>query len=289
MPTIGSPDLANRANRAAPQTACFIKQWMNIGMKVIDKWWRHLVKTGTWRIIGICVLSILSYLLTDSLVVATSIAAFDLIVKSALYFVHEWAWSKINMGREVQKTKGVVIWLTGLSGSGKTTVADAVCEALEKRLVPCARLDGDVARATFSADLGFSAADRAENCKRATHVAAYLKEHNIVIASFISPCRHMREYVRKLCGDDTIIIHIDCPVEICAQRDPKGMYAKLVDGKFKDEPFTGCHPDAPYEWPRTANDCGPPDVDFRIRSDMTSVEEATRIILGELKRKGFIS
>jgi len=252
---------------------------------IVDKWWRHLLKTGTWRVVAITFIMVLSYCITGSLAVAGSIAIIDLVVKSTLYFAHEYAWAHTKIGREMVKKKGCVVWFTGLSGSGKTTLADRVAERLRKRLIPVARLDGDVARRTFSSDLGFSAEDRAENCKRATHVASYLKEDRIVLASFISPRRSMREYIRDLCGDDAYVFHLDCSVGECALRDPKGMYAKLEGGCFMGQPFTGCHKLAPYERPTTPEDCsmGLPDADFRINTGKTNLETCVDIVIGILE------
>jgi adenylyl-sulfate kinase len=259
-------------------------------MMVREKWWRHLLKTGTWRVIAITFLMVLSYHLTGSLVVAGSIAVIDLVVKSALYFAHEYAWAHTKIGKEMVEKKGHVVWFTGLSGSGKTTLADAVAVKLRRDFTPTARLDGDIARRTFSSDLGFSSEDRAENCKRATHVASYLKENHIVLASFISPKKSMRQYARELCGDDITIIHVDCPIEVCAERDPKGMYAKLENGRFMGQPFTGCHPCAPYERPVSQDDCslGLPDADFRIDTSKASLEDCVDTVVAMLALEGRI-
>jgi adenylyl-sulfate kinase len=259
-------------------------------MRTRDKWWRHLIKTGTWRVIAISFLAALSYHLTGSLAVAGSIAVIDLAVKSALYFAHEYVWAHLKIGREMVEKKGHVVWFTGLSGSGKTTLADAVAERLKKDFVPVARLDGDIARRTFSSDLGFSSEDRAENCRRATHVASYLKENHIVLASFISPKRSMRHYARQLCGDDITVVHVDCPIEVCADRDPKGMYAKLKHGCFMGQPFTGCHPDARYERPTTRDECsmGVPDADFRIDTSKGTLEDCVDMVIQLLAVEGRI-
>jgi adenylylsulfate kinase len=247
---------------------------------IVDTWYRHLLKTGSWRVVAFTTLSILSYFITGSLALAASIAVADWIVKSLLYFAHEWAWTKTNIGRKLTERKGCVVWFTGLSGSGKTTIADAVAEKLRAKFIPVARLDGDIARKTFSSDLGFSSEDRAENCKRAALVASYLKENQIVLASFISPRKYMRDYVRELCGEDATIIHVACPIEDCAERDPKGMYAQLEDGKFKGNPFTGVHPDAPYE--------SPDESVYALKTSWRSIDSCANDIMMMLKRKGYI-
>lgn len=249
---------------------------------IVDTWYRHLLKTGTWRVIAFVMLGLISYWATGSLALAGTIAGLDWIIKSALYFLHEYAWSHSNIGRRLTERKGCVVWFTGLSGSGKTTIADRVAEKLRARLIPVARLDGDVARRTFSSDLGFSSEDRAENCKRAALVASYLKESQIVLASFISPKKSMRDYVRKICSDDATIVHVDCDIVLCAVRDPKGMYAQLEDGKFKGNPFTGMHPDAPYETP------GVGDADYRINTAHWDIDTCANSIIKILEDKGYL-
>lgn len=249
---------------------------------VKDLWWRALIKTGTWRVIAFFVLGLITYLTTGSLVLATTIALADWIAKSVLYFLHELAWSRLKFGRRVTSCKrGAVVWFTGLSGAGKTTVADAVKAKLEAELLPVKRIDGDIARRTFSQDLGFSKEDRRENCRRATHVASYLKESSIVLASFISPSPEMREYVHSMCGEkDTFIIHVDCPITECAARDPKGMYAQIKDGKFMGNPFTGVHKDAPYVEPQ--------HPDLVLRTSQETVEQSADRVIKMLRSYGCI-
>ena len=247
---------------------------------IVDTWWRDLIKTGTWRILAFLMLAATSYWVTGSFAIAGSIALADWVFKSVAYFIHERAWSKIKLGRVMTEKKGCVVWFTGHSGAGKTTIADAVAERLRKELVAVNRLDGDVARRTFSRDLGFSLEDRTENCKRAAIVASYLQESSIVLASFISPSERIREYVKEFCGKDTIIIHVDCPIKNCAKRDPKGMYEALEDGKFKGVPFTGVHPDAPYEAPVAPT--------LRLRTDWVNLETCVNVVINKLKEKKHI-
>lgn len=245
---------------------------------VKERWYRHLIKTITWRIIAFIALGVISFHLTGSIAMATSIVAADWLIKMVLYVGHEWAWSKSSIGQVgFSCKKGALIWFTGLSGSGKTTLADAVASRLEARMVKTKRLDGDVARRTFSKDLGFSAEDRAENCRRAAHVGSYLKENNIVLASFISPYEKIRTYVRSLGG---VIIHVNCHISECIKRDPKGMYAQLEDGKFMGQPFTGMHKSAPFEIP-----LGPHMV---VDTDDFTLDECVDMVVGYLKENGYV-
>jgi adenylylsulfate kinase len=246
---------------------------------VKELWYRHLIKTGTWRIIAFLALGVISYILTGSLALATSIALADWLIKTVLYLGHEMIWSKLNIGRQsLSCKKGVLLWFTGLSGSGKTTLADEVAKRLEKRMVKTKRLDGDVARRTFSNNLGFSTRDRAENCRRAAHVGLYLRENNIVLASFISPYSEIQRYLYEIGAQ---IVHVDCPIDECAKRDPKGMYSQLEDGKFKGSPFTGMHKDAPYQDPAKM-------TSLVVKTDELSLDESAAKVILFLEVNGYI-
>jgi len=143
--------------------------------------------------------------------------------------------------------KGCIVWLTGLSGSGKSTIA----HALEQRLVSSGQaayvLDGDNIRHGLNADLGFSPEDRAENIRRVGEVALLLADAGlIVIAAFISPYRADRDAIRSKAGTGRFYeVHADAPLDVCEERDPKGLYRRARAGKIAD--FTGI--DAPYEPP----------------------------------------
>jgi adenylylsulfate kinase len=142
--------------------------------------------------------------------------------------------------------RGAVIWFTGLSGSGKSTVAHAV----EARLAAAGRLvyvlDGDNVRHGLCKDLGFEPADRSENIRRIGEVAALMVDAGvIVLTSFISPYRSDRQGVRDIVGGDFVEVFVDAPLEVCEARDPKGLYQKARAGKIPE--FTGIS--APYEAP----------------------------------------
>lgn len=159
-------------------------------------------------------------------------------------------WHKMNVSRadreELLKQKGVVLWFTGLSGSGKSTVASS----LEKRLHDMGKLtytlDGDNVRHGLNSDLGFSDEDRIENIRRIGEISKLFVDAGIItIATFVSPFREDRQKVRELLGKDFVEIYIDCPLEVCEKRDPKGIYKKARTGEIKH--FTGI--DSPYESP----------------------------------------
>ena len=158
-------------------------------------------------------------------------------------------WHSAAVSREERATRGGTIWLTGLSASGKSTVAVELERRLVAQGIPAYRLDGDNLRHGLNADLGFSPADRAENVRRVGAVAQLLAEAGVVaIAALISPYRADRERIRNAHSDaglPFVEVFVDTPVPVCEQRDPKGMYAKARAGEILD--FTGVN--APYESP----------------------------------------
>ncbi len=170
------------------------------------------------------------------------------------------------------KQRSKVLWLTGLSGSGKSTIA----KTLERRLFQEGFfpqvLDGDNIRSGINNNLGFSAEDRSENIRRIAEVAKlYLESGIICINSFISPTREMRDQARQIIGpDDFLEIYVNAPLEVCESRDVKGLYAKARRGEIKG--FTGI--DAPYEAPEKPA--------LEIRTDELSLMESVGRILDYL-------
>jgi bifunctional enzyme CysN/CysC len=163
------------------------------------------------------------------------------------------AWQKLTVVKQeragLKHQKPCIVWFTGLSGAGKSTIANFVEQKLFAKARHTMLLDGDNVRHGLNRDLGFTEADRVENIRRAGEVAKLMVDAGlIVICSFISPYRAERDLVRSLVADDEFIeVHIDTPLEECVRRDPKGLYAKASQGKIKN--FTGI--DAPYEVPES--------------------------------------
>ncbi|MBI3768599.1 MAG: adenylyl-sulfate kinase [Deltaproteobacteria bacterium] len=174
--------------------------------------------------------------------------------------------------------KGCTVWLTGLSGSGKSTIAVDLEKRLWERGVRAYVLDGDNVRHGLNKNLGFSPADRTENIRRIGEVAKLFAEAGVVaLTAFISPYRADRDQVRALMQPgDFIEVHVDCPVEVCEQRDVKGLYKKARAGEIKE--FTGIS--APYEAPLTP--------ELTIRTSEQSVETSARQILQYLEEKGVV-
>ena len=174
--------------------------------------------------------------------------------------------------------RGCVVWLTGLSGSGKSTIA----RVLESKLVGAGRLayvlDGDNVRHGLNSDLGFSRDDRQENIRRISELSALFSDAGIVtIAAFISPYRSGRQLARRTVGPERFIeTFIDISLAECEKRDPKGLYKQARAGEIAD--FTGI--DAPYEAPET------PEI--RITEEESTPVDAADKIISYLTEKGFI-
>jgi len=172
--------------------------------------------------------------------------------------------------------RGFTLWFTGLSGSGKTTIARLVERELLDRGLKVERLDGDIVRQSLTRDLGFSKEDRDKNIERVTFVAKLLTRNGVaVLCSFISPYRERRARSRQEIGE-FIEVYVECPVEECARRDVKGLYAKAFAGEIAD--FTGVSD--PYEEPEN------PEIICHTAQE-TPDESAAKII-AYLERQGYV-
>ncbi|OCK86386.1 adenylylsulfate kinase [Lepidopterella palustris CBS 459.81] len=193
-----------------------------------------------------------------------------------------------NERNTFRKQRGFTIWFTGLSASGKSTIATALEQHLLHLGLAAYRLDGDNVRFGLNKDLGFSEKDRNENIRRIAEVAKLFADSStIAITSFISPYRNDRQVARDLHAainpahpdDEPLVfieVFVDIPLEVAEQRDPKGLYKKAREGKISE--FTGIS--APYEAPENA--------EIHIRSDLKSVEESVAEIVDYLNSKGLL-
>ncbi|WML33763.1 adenylyl-sulfate kinase [Clostridium sp. OS1-26] len=190
-------------------------------------------------------------------------------------------WHSLSIEREHREEllnqKGLLIWFTGLSGSGKSTIADALNKELYRRSYLTYMLDGDNLRHRLNADLGFSREDRIENIRRVRELSGLFVDAGIItITTFISPFKEDRQKVRDLVKDRFIEVFIDCDLEICKQRDPKGLYKKAREGKIKD--FTGI--DSVYEKPENA--------EITIYSHKQSIDECVKKIIAYLEDNKYL-
>jgi adenylylsulfate kinase len=241
---------------------------------------RHLAKTITWRIVGTIDTMLLAWLISGDPMMGFKIGSAEVITKMVLYYLHERTWYRINFGldrrnKKVERVKRagkvaeniisqkfkidrvkrkallqqkpLLVWFTGLSGSGKSTMANLLEVELHASGFKTYVLDGDNVRKGLCNDLAFTEEDRIENIRRIGEVSKLFMDSGIIVlSSFVSPFRKDRESVRQLVGADVFVeVFVDCPIEICEQRDVKGLYKKAREGKIKN--FTGI--DSPFECP----------------------------------------
>ncbi len=173
--------------------------------------------------------------------------------------------------------RGVTVWFTGLPCSGKTTIADRVYKILESKGYEVERLDGDIVRQHLSRDLGFTAEDRRKNLERVSFVASLLTKHGVItLCTFVSPYNSVRKMIREIIGENFLLVYVKCPLEVCIERDVKGMYKKALRGEIKN--FTGI--DDPFEEPE--------NPDLVVETDKEEVEESVRKVLKLLVDKGYV-
>lgn len=179
---------------------------------------------------------------------------------------------------QLNKHRSAVIWFTGLSASGKSTIAHHLEKELYERGVRSYVLDGDNIRHGLNSDLGFAREDRSENLRRIAELARLCVDAGVmVLTAFISPYRDDRKRVADIIGvDDFIEIFVDCPIDVCEARDPKGLYRKARAGEIKG--YTGV--DAPYEAPEAPA--------LALRTDESSVEDCVKAVLEYLDKQKLI-
>lgn len=244
--------------------------------------------------IGICNISTVTPIGLDPYDVNRSTGAFVLIdritnrtvgagmIRHSLRRSENVQWQELTVGREqrelMNEQKGFVVWLTGLSGSGKSTIANALEVMLHQRKIRTFVLDGDNVRHGLNADLGFTETDRAENIRRVAEVAKLFVDAGMVtIVSFISPFEAERSLAKEIIGEsDFFEVFVDAPMVVVEKRDTKGLYAKARAGLLPN--FTGV--DSPYEIPTNPN--------LRVESSVSSVVECIDQIVAELMRNSFL-
>ncbi len=190
---------------------------------------------------------------------------------------HNQTLSKRERGA-LKKQRPCILWFTGLSGAGKSTVANALEQALHARGYHTYLLDGDNVRHGLNKNLGFSPDDREENIRRIGEVAKlFVDGGTIVLTAFISPYRRDRELVRQLVDEGEFLeVFVDTPLDVCEDRDPKGLYKKARAGEIKG--FTGI--DDPYE--------APDNPEITLRTDRDSIKKSVVQVLDELAARGYL-
>ena len=285
----GRSYLLKIGTRTVPATVTALKHRIDIDTLA------HLAdRTLELNEIGFCNLSTAAAVAFDPFEVNRNTGAFILIdrftnqtagagiIAFGLWRASNLHWQTLTVGREqraaLKEQRAAVLWFTGLSGAGKSTIADLA----EKKLLACGRhtmlLDGDNVRHGLNRDLGFTDVDRVENIRRVGEVAKLMTEAGlIVLCSFISPFRAERRMVRELTHPTAFIeIFVDTPLDECIRRDPKGLYAKAKAGRL--EHFTGL--DSPYEAPEAP--------ELRVTTVATTPESVVDHVLDELRRRDII-
>jgi adenylyl-sulfate kinase len=267
---------------------------------------RHLAKTISWRIVGSLDTMLLGWLITGHIEVGAKIGGVELLTKMVLYYLHERSWHHLKFGlpgrhRQAEKVKtenaaklfrqntrihreereqlndnhAFTIWLTGLSASGKSSVANELDAWFYSNGLRSYIIDGDNTRLSINSDLSFSKEDRSENIRRVAEICKLFNDAGIIaIASFISPFAKDREQARDIIGAaDFAEVFVDASLETCKARDAKGLYKLAEAGKIKE--FTGIS--SPYERPAT------PDV--HLHSDNEPPEELAKKVVAFLTQK----
>ena len=175
----------------------------------------------------------------------------------------------LDTRKKLNQHKPLLLWFTGLSGSGKSTIANCVEQELHKNSIHTYTLDGDNIRKGLNSDLSFSPKDRSENIRRIAETAYLMMDAGLVVlAAFVSPYRNDRDDIRKIVGDDNMVeIYINTSIEECERRDVKGLYKKARKGEIKN--MTGIS--APYE--------SPSHPDIQINTEEVTVVDATKQII----------
>src|SRR5581483_11099101 len=226
---------------------------------------RSFAKSVSYRILSSLITFFAAFALTASKALTLKIGLSVEISKFIFYYLHERLWASTAYGNIYRN--GRAIWFTGLSGSGKSSIANSLAQEIQKKGYSVQILDGDKIRDTINKGLGFSAADRERNIFNIAHIAKLLNEAGVVVlVPVISPYHSLREIARKTISN-FIGVYVRCPIEVCEARDPKGLYKKVRSGEIKQ--FTGISD--PYEEPT--------DFDITVDTSKQSLDVCVNLIL----------
>ncbi len=231
---------------------------------------RSVMKAVSWRVGGTVATTLIVFVFTRKFALSLVVGGAEFVSKIGMFWLHERAWDRLRFGRE--EVRPVVVWFTGLSGSGKSTISTWVAADLRRRGLKVEELDGDSIRHIFP-NTGFTKADRDVHIKRVGYLASKLEGNGVfVVASFVSPYRESRDFVRSLCRN-FVEVHVATPIEECERRDTKGLYAKARRGEIHN--FTGI--DDPYEPPVAP--------DLVVDTTRVSVEDAGGQVVEILRQR----
>ncbi len=229
---------------------------------------RAMLKTISWRFWATITTMALVFLFTGHFEIALAIGGIEVIMKMLLYYLHERTWDKVRFGKK--QVKPFVLWFTGLPSSGKSTLADKTFDYLQNKGVRVERIDGDAVRKIFP-HTGFSKEERDLHINRIGFLSSMLEKNGvIVIASFVSPYKDSRAFVRQLCSSFHEIF-VDTPLDVCESRDTKGLYKKARARLITN--FTGIND--PYE--------KPDKPELLVRTENKTIEESSREIVQYVK------
>lgn len=230
--------------------------------------YNKLSKSIVYRCVSSSITVFVSYFVTKNIKFGLSIGAIDLLFKIINYYTFDTIWEAIFRKR----IRPCVVWITGLSGSGKSTIAGELVSNFEKQSIPYVMLDGDEIRKVIK-ETGYDFHSRRKHNLNVAYMASMLeRQGNVVIVSLISPYKEVRQECRSICNN-FIEVFVDTPLEICEERDAKGLYKKARTGEIED--FTGVS--SPYEI-----------SDFReitIHTPTQSIENGAKQIFNYLKKK----
>ena len=231
---------------------------------------RSIIKSLSWRLLATLTTILIVYIFVGDTKIALSIGGVEVFLKMLVYFIHERLWEKVRFGR--REIRPLVIWITGLSRSGKSGIGRLLTENLQHQGYKAEHLDGHSIRDLFP-ETGYSRKDVNRHIKRVGFLARKLEEQGVVVvATFLSPYEESREFVREI-TNHYFEVYISTPAPVCAARDQKGIYARATAGVLEN--FPGVNSE--YEVPK--------QPDLVIDTSETGQEEAAAIIFSQIKKK----
>lgn len=230
---------------------------------------RSVVKTISWRILATLTTVALVYIFVGDTEIAFTVGGIEVFLKMLVYFIHERVWDKLKFGKH--EIKPFVVWITGLARSGKSKIGADLSKKLLEKGLKVEHLDGHSVRELFP-QTGFTKKEVDQHIERVGYLASRLENRGVfVIATFLSPFKESREFVRNICKN-FIEVHVSTPVDVCESNDEKGIYNRARNGEIHN--FPGIN--AEYEVPD--------NPDLVIDTSNVSTEEAAEQIFNKIKK-----